>query len=74
MGKVGERQLTVEERLEHIEVLLERLYIAFVGEDKPKGNIDEVAYRNAIRELSRGNKKPLALYMQRGFAIPVNKG
>jgi uncharacterized protein YhbP (UPF0306 family) len=57
MGKVGERQLTVEERLEHIEVLLERLYIAFVGEDKPKGNIDEVAYRNAIRELSRGNKK-----------------
>ncbi len=32
--------------------------------------VDHVAFRRAIRELARGNRKPLELYLKRGGKIP----
>ena len=35
--------------------------------------VDMFAYQMAIKELARGNVKPLETYMKRGGKIPVNR-
>lgn len=68
-GNFEERFLRMEENIQEIMDMLRRPSGA---SEKNSGEVDEIAYRNAIRELGRGNKKPLALYMARGFAIPIH--
>ena len=65
--------MTVEQRLDKLETMVAEIHAAVTGREK-NGCVDMTAYRLAIRELARGNNKPLDLYMKRGGKIPARDG
>ena len=62
--------MTVEQRLTKLETMIAEIHAVVTGRERIDG-IDMPAYRRAIRELARGNSKPLDIYMRRGGQIPV---
>lgn len=59
---------TDEQRLRHLEEMMEDIHaLLIMGRDRIPGRAE---YDRAIRELLRGNSKPLALYKERGGVIP----
>lgn len=60
--------MTDSERLARIEAMVEEMYSRVCPEKESRAGQD--TYERAIRELARGNKKPLRAYMQRGGKIP----
>jgi hypothetical protein len=60
---------TTEQRLLHLEEMLEEIHaVLIMGTDGSPGRAE---YDRAIRELLKGNTKPLALYKRRGGVIPT---
>jgi hypothetical protein len=56
------------ERLERIEAMLWEL-LRVLCPDRDNG-IGPASYERAIRELAKGNRKPLTSYVKRGGKIP----
>jgi len=59
---------TEEQRLRHLEEMIEEIHAWMIlGGERIPGKAE---YDRAIRELLKGNSKPLELYKQRGGVIP----
>lgn len=64
------KEKTLEERIARLEARVAELHdIIFTGRAEER-RVDHVAFQRAIRELARGNRKPLELYLKRGGKIP----
>ncbi|NPV05633.1 MAG: hypothetical protein HPY67_12960 [Syntrophaceae bacterium] len=60
---------TLDELRERIERLEEVIRVNMMARVQDPG-LDETALNRAIRELARGNRKPLERYLRRGGKIP----
>ncbi|NLI41277.1 MAG: hypothetical protein GX421_08880 [Caldisericales bacterium] len=60
---------TLDELRERIERLEEVIRVNMMARAQDPG-LDETALNRAIRELARGNRKPLERYLRRGGKIP----
>lgn len=61
-------QKTEEQRLRHLEEMVEDIHaLLIMGQDRIPGKAE---FDRAIRELLKGNDKPLILFKQRGGVIP----
>lgn len=58
----------LRERVERLEAILRN---AGLESRLAENGVDGTAYNRAIRELARGNRKPLERYLQRGGKIPT---
>jgi len=59
-----------EERLKRLETMIKEIHdFLYMGEETGRAP-DQEEFRRAIRELGRGNRRPLQLYIQRGGKIP----
>lgn len=66
--------MTFEQRLEKLETMIAEIHAVVTGESVPRTDgVDAFTYGRAIKELARGNPKPLDRYMKRGGKIPQVK-
>ena len=60
----------MEDRLARLETMIREIHdFLYAGDDGSRAR-DEEAFRRAVRELGKGNRRPLQLYIQRGGKIP----
>jgi hypothetical protein len=63
-----------EERFAKLEAMVKEIHdFIFAGHEGEKAR-DEAFFRRAIRELGKGNRKPLEIYLKRGGKIPRAEG
>jgi len=68
-GGASPSPATLDELRERIERLEEVIRVNMMARVQDPG-LDETALNRAIRELARGNRKPLERYLRRGGKIP----
>jgi hypothetical protein len=63
-----------EDRFAKLEAMVKEIHdFIFAGDDSEKST-HRARFRRAVRELGKGNRKPLEVYLKQGGKIPRAEG